>query len=620
MKFQQLKVHNFGSIKELDIPLADRGLQLILGRNEDAPKSCSNGSGKSTLLDSFTWVVWGQTVRGMKHDDVVNETINKDCMVELYFEESDITYKIVRYRKNTSDINYKPNDLVLFVGDEDVSGVSVEDTQQRVNELLGLDFVTFCAMMPGAGVRVASMTDLEVKELLEKLLQTEVLGKAQEITRDLYKQNNTKLQINTDKLKSITDAIVELTNRLNSLQVDHDSFEEVKKNKIEDIKQLLNELETERSANGVVINKAVSVSEKLDKARSRLTDAEKDISTSTKRLYSLTTDHNTKVSFKKAYKDQLNSVEEIGAHCDLCQQSVDKSHIDMISTNILSAIKDIEKEIILLADSVSVEQDKLSKYAAIKELAKKDIDRFLTLQQEAIYAEKTNKSLIKQISRHNEEIEKILKEQNPLENLIEETTGSLTTKQAEQQACETLIDELSQEDKLLAYWLDGFAPSGLRSFMLDHVTPVLNSAAKKYADLLTEGEMAIKFNTKETLKNGKIKDKFNIEVTQAHGGSSYLSNSTGERARANLVIALALGDLAALRVNKRIPFRFLDEPFESVDESGTDAILKLLNNQQDYYDSVFVITHQDHFKQLFDNKVTIVKKNGFSSWEEEDNV
>jgi len=78
---------------------------------------------------------------------------------------------------------------------------------------------------------------------------------------------------------------------------------------------------------------------------------------------------------------------------------------------------------------------------------------------------------------------------------------------------------------------------------------------------------------------------------------------------------MALGELASLRAEKTIPFRFLDEPFESIDESGTEAIVTLLNQQKEKYNTVYVITHQDHFKQLFPKRLTMVKQNGISSLE-----
>ena len=49
----------------------------------------------------------------------------------------------------------------------------------------------------------------------------------------------------------------------------------------------------------------------------------------------------------------------------------------------------------------------------------------------------------------------------------------------------------------------------------------------------------------------------------------------------------------------------------------TDAIVVLLNDQKDRFDTVFVITHQDHFKQLFPTRLTVVKKSGFTMLEDD---
>jgi DNA repair exonuclease SbcCD ATPase subunit len=153
--------------------------------------------------------------------------------------------------------------------------------------------------------------------------------------------------------------------------------------------------------------------------------------------------------------------------------------------------------------------------------------------------------------------------------------------------------------------------------MLDYVTPILNDRAKYYADLLTHGEMSVSFSTKTALKSGQEKDKFTITCQQAHGATSYRGASAGERARADLVIAMALGDLAQFRTAKQLPWRFLDEPFESIDRSGTEAIVRLLNDQKARYNTVFVVTHKPDFKELFSQQVTVVKENGVSSLLEE---
>jgi DNA repair exonuclease SbcCD ATPase subunit len=149
--------------------------------------------------------------------------------------------------------------------------------------------------------------------------------------------------------------------------------------------------------------------------------------------------------------------------------------------------------------------------------------------------------------------------------------------------------------------------------MLDYITPILNDRAKYYAELLTNGELMVSFSTKSTLKSGQEKDKFAIACQQAHGADSYKGSSAGERARADLVIAMALGDLAQFRTAKQLPWRFLDEPFESIDRSGTEAIVRLLNDQKTRYRTVFVVTHKPDFKELFSQQITIIKENGIST-------
>jgi DNA repair exonuclease SbcCD ATPase subunit len=151
--------------------------------------------------------------------------------------------------------------------------------------------------------------------------------------------------------------------------------------------------------------------------------------------------------------------------------------------------------------------------------------------------------------------------------------------------------------------------------MLDYVTPVLNDRAEYYSNLLSGGEMKVYFTTKTTLKSGDEKDKFQIMVEQRHGSDLYMGNSKGEKARADLIIAMALGDLATFRTSKQLPWRFLDEPFESIDDAGNEAVMSLLNDQKSRYKTVFVVTHKPAFKKLFNQRITVVKENSISTIE-----
>jgi len=194
VKFSTLEIKNFGTIEDITLDLADRGLVLILGENKDAAKADSNGSGKSLLFDALCWCLWGSTVREIKGDEVVRRSANKNCKVTLTFSEGDNTYMVIRRQKDKE--HHKPNDLEFFINTTNACGSSMAETQKRVDDAVGVDFFTFRAMMPGAGIRAAEMTDKAIKDLLEGLLQTDLLAKAQAVAKNRVKELELKETLN----------------------------------------------------------------------------------------------------------------------------------------------------------------------------------------------------------------------------------------------------------------------------------------------------------------------------------------------------------------------------------------------------------------------------------------
>lgn len=638
MKFQTLTIENFGSIGEMTLPLEGQGLSLILGRNEDAPRADSNGAGKSLPLDAFTWALWGNTIRGFSTDDVVNNKVGKDCSVKVCFSDRGNDYQVIRYRRNTKDKTHKANDLILLCGTEEVSGASVAATEAMIQDILGLDFVTFCSMMPGAGVNVASMTDSEVKNLLERLLRTEALGKASDAARKRHKAVSDQLMIQTTEARDLEVAICEAESRLLDLKTREESHAEDSEivlssmqSKLEDLEELV----AKGRATLAELPEAIAKREELVaewEAAFELSQKLMNYETNTNSQYrNRTTELQTFIAVANSDADRTHKefvrITKLGDECPTCDQSISHDHKKGILADLATRKRSEEEKVNILRNSLKQEENRWeSELADIRKEAAEAEDTMVAAQS-ALEVAKAIVEGLENVQRNTEKFEADIQDQkkdieacelkeNPFTSLVISEEKTLSDKQAAQTKLEESRAELAKTSEILSFWVDSFSPQGIRSFMLEHVTPLLNQFAKRYADLVTEGEMEITFHTKDTLKSGKTKERFNIQVSQKHGGGSYASNSSGERARANLIIALALGELATMRAEKSIPFRFLDEPFESIDESGTEAIVTLLNQQKDRYNTVFVITHQDHFKQLFPNKLTIVKKGGFSSLEE----
>lgn len=631
MRFESLRIANFGSIGELELPLADQGLALILGRNEDAPRADSNGAGKSLPLDAFAWALWGNTIRGFGSDEVVNKKVGKNCVATVKFSDGGNKYEVTRYRKNKQDKDRKANDLILKCGGKDVSGASVAATQVAIEEILGLDFTTFCAMMPGAGVNVATMTDAEVKLILESILRTETLSKASEEARKRRREAQQELEVLLARLRDLNAALKEDEERISDLEEKEATYADSRLTKVADLRANIAELEETKEKWDEIISTEQELMSEKGQAMLALEGAEAEEKKLKADYVKVDTHYQQKIiklnEEKIAVAARFDSIEKpVEGECPTCKQDISDEHsaslkvaVEAKERVLQTQIGTIEKSTDLTRTAWQNEKKELDTFLGPaaeevatwqKELAK--ADKMLELLQDA---KNSSANIQEKISLLAGQLIELESDANPYTALLETEREKLEKRQGEQDKLIGEGMELKNKVDILKFWVDSFAPSGIRSFMLEHVTPLLNQFAKRYSDMITAGEMSITFHTSDTLKSGKRKERFNIQVSQEHGGGSYASNSSGERARANLVIAMALGELASLRAEKTIPFRFLDEPFESIDESGTEAIVTLLNQQQEKYNTVYVITHQDHFKQLFPKKLTMVKQNGISSLE-----
>lgn len=634
MKFLTLKIENFGSIGSLEINLADQNLVLITGRNEDAAKADSNGAGKSLILEAFCWCLWGKTIRGLTGDDVVNEKVGKDCRVTVSLLEGEDAYDIVRTRKASQG---KPNDLRLYLLTDmffDMTRASMAATQELIIELVGMTFDLFCVMMPGAGKRAAEMTDREVKALLERLLQTEVLGKAHDEVKSKSKSVEKELSEKRVRKEMLDRSIDEYNGLLGSLKEQLTTYDDKKHEAIMDIQSQLGVLLGKMEEQDVVMAIAAKAGTGLFEARGKL----KNISDGLSELYArrdllrktyedVGKEHNLVLGAARqkiqSFKQKISSLPDGGA-CPTCHQEVAKDYVAEVSTGLgkhlqtavseeEALVDDRETARVAYARKVGAVRSQIKELQRSEDLVESDVTRFTKIQGAAVTAQAVKAQLVAQHDTLFARQAALQAEENPFQGLIAKTCEDAYNKVAEASRLYGDVLQLEHKQALLDYWLDGFSPQGIRSFMLEHVTPLLNHSAAKYADLLTDGEMSVTFHTQKRQKSGKIVERFNIQVDHLHGGKSYAASSAGEKSRANLVVAFALGDLAALRANKTVSFRFLDEPFENVDESGTDAIVALLNDQKERFETVFVITHQDHFKQLFPNRLTVVKKDGFTA-------
>lgn len=636
MKFKELKVKNFCSFADATLPLDARGLVLILGENLDAPKADSNGSGKSLLFDALCWCLWGQTVRGIKGDSVVSRKAKKNCVVEVSFSDNGNNYRVVRHQKDKD--HFKANDLEFFINEDNACSSSISGTQELVDEAVGLDFLTFRAMMPGAGIKAAEMTDKAIKELLESLLQTELLAEAQAIAKSRLKEVSLKLAALQAAFKALTDA----ASKHNALICTYkENFASFSKNTEDALgmmdAEIANQEEQIQSLTQDVANatKAAASARVLENHLELLSKQEQGVRSTMANLLSKAEgnikaeqqDLNMLIIERGTLTAEIKRLNSLGDSCSNCGQTVDPNHVGEHLNTAATAKEFIDSRIQVLEEHIrgikkasdaalaeqykKLEENSTEAKAVTKKLQEHKANAASAVKFEA-YLKRAREDLQGLIKSRNDRAE--LK--NPFQDLIQEATATLY---AQEEDLNEYKCDIADAEKLVAeleFWVEGFSPKGMRSHMLRNITPILNDRAAHYCKLLTGNEMKIRFQTERTLKNGTSSEDFNIIVEQANGSDSYAGCSGGEKARADLVISLVLGDLASFRANKKIPFRFLDEAFERVDNAGLDAVVNLLIDQRDKYETIFVITHKSELKQYFSKTITVTKENGYSKMED----
>ena len=111
--FKSIRIKNFLSLVDAEIPLENLGLVLIDGENHCNFGADSNGSGKSSIFEAILWVLYEETVRGFSKDEVIRHG-STGCFVELWFGE----YSFLRARRDdqygTGFFVYKGESRVSF--------------------------------------------------------------------------------------------------------------------------------------------------------------------------------------------------------------------------------------------------------------------------------------------------------------------------------------------------------------------------------------------------------------------------------------------------------------------------------------------------------------------------
>ena len=634
MRLLKLTIQNFMSIRYAEVNLANQGLVLLQGVNQDSPAFDSNGAGKSSIFEALTYVLFEKTIRGLAGKEVVNREVGKNMVLYLDLEGDDgKKYRIARYRNHREH----KNNTYIYQNGVNITPKSSKDCNTFIEKLFQLDYMTFVnSILFGQGlIKTFSVaSDSEKKAILEKMLNLDIYSRCQDVAKAKLKQEKSVLdEINSEVLKQKT-LLEEIESNLEQLKKAEEEetkrIESELKTLNQELKDTQEELEkhnSDTSEQEQQLKVLTSGKEKLEQKLEKYKEYEKYKNELEGKIYILNKEiEGANREIERLRKEYKKIKKGIGKNCPVCGQEIKENVMEESLKHIESQAIEHKSIIQKAEESIKEHQTLLEKIQ--QKLEKKgEIEKNLSEVQEAIFELRSFiKTKAQMEQRLKKEIQTIQKRIAELENK-KGNAYKLLIEKKEQQKVE-ILDEIStleeKKEKLLdrinklEFAVEAYGNAGIKSYLLDAVTPFLNKKANEYLSKLSGNTAEIEFSTVTRLANGELRDKFEVRINNQVGGDSYKSNSTGERRRIDLAISLALQDLVMTRSNARLNILLYDEVFDGVDAVGCENVILLLQEMSKKVESIFVITHNDILKTYFDKYLVVTKKNGQTTVSQEE--
>jgi DNA repair exonuclease SbcCD ATPase subunit len=564
--FLTVRFKNFGSFGNnfSEIKLDNYKTTLVTG---------TNGNGKSfALLDSLCFGLFGKPFRPINIPQLINTVNAKQCVVEIEFKKSNCHFLVRR--------GLAPKVFEIFKDGEMLDqNAKTKDYQEMFEEnILGFDYAAFKQVVilgKSNFVPFMQLTPSERRKIIEGLLNLDILA-----DMNLYvKGQLSSLKLSLGEQESLLKIVHE------KIKSQKEVLETIQTTAVEEIKAIEKSIQdyTTKIADDNILQA------KHEKSL-------KDVSTKlVKKLASLSALKDVPAMLTKAEVLETTLVEEIeslkeNALCKCCGQNLPKFQKEKHIQDKESKLEDCRKAIVIATK-------KNTELLALQT----EIEELKTLKQKY---QSDNNDISYQIISNQSSLSFMNKEKN--KKLVNENENTLLQKikdaELEKESVTRQLDGLitTQIHHDIVY--DILKDGGLKSRIIAHYVPIINGLVNKFLGKLNlYVDFTIDEEFKETIKS-RYRDAF-----------SYSSFSEGEKQRIDLAILLTWREVARMKNSLNCNLLIFDEILDSsLDASGTEAFMKILNKMTNKC-SIYIISHKaDQLVDKFDQSLQFEKKNNFS--------
>jgi DNA repair exonuclease SbcCD ATPase subunit len=589
IEFQKLVISRFMSFGEKQVvPLANQGLVRLEGDNRDEPNATSNMAGKSTIIEALLWCLFGKTARGLKHDQVVNRFAKKDCYVSVTFTDGkSSSYVVRRYRRHSEHKNH----LHLWKGDKLLSFRHDDETQKKLESILGCDFQSFVNSVIFGGADLAQikpfarLTDSEQKKLLESFLHFEQFDMALRRTKDLLTELREKRTGNQLAIEQCKGKVASIREKIKTLRKSAKIFRKEYEHEYEEVRSKLKKLHKPKEISGKSVRKAEARTDELTEKAAKAEEAVLSVQKS-----------------RDALRKLIHGREKLmGKNCPMCGQLVQNNNLKSFLKHMSKDRRKLKKEL-RRAEHVSMEFRKEVAYEreGLKRLRQK-------LEKGRLY----NSQHLQRRRELEKRLESLSRKRDSASSPFAEQVQRQLFKYGKQASNLLVLEQkdfaLAKRIKDLEFWEVGFGNQGVKALIVKHSLPALNRKLKEYGKTLFRGGVELEFRPTRTTKQGTERELFHLHYKSRHGASSYLGESSGGRRRTDVCILLVFSWLSRI-----CNILLVDEILDGLDDAGRKPVLEILYHLRK---TVIVISHEKGVKEQLSKVWTVTKHHGISTVE-----
>jgi len=582
IKLNSVTIKNFLSIgnNTQSVQLDTDQLTLVLGENIDLGGEDSgnrNGVGKSSLFQAISYALFGQSLSGIKKDNLINKTNAKNMLVTCDFSINGKKYRIERGRK--------PGILKFLI--DEVEQVTVDqsmgdsaETQLVINKLLGMTHIMFKNIVllntytePFLNMSVGDQRII-IEQLLGITLLTEKADKLREqmkTTKELIckedmrivavQNANKRLQEQIDSTKrrqkmwlakhkedegNLTIAINELSNINITEEIQNHKNQAQYNSYLQEIKELNSNLDRKKSD----LQKDLKSIEKLKKEISSLNE-------------------NTCYACGQSVHNHQDQIVDKEQSLTSAQTSLTSLKADIVTFNMkILNLKVIEKPTVTWYDNVNDAIEHKSNLENLKQ-------QLMLKQQE--------------IDPYSEQIEDM--NIKGLEEIKFDTMNGLKRIQDHE---DFLLKLLTNKD------------SFIRKQIINQNLTFLNSRLSYYLYKLGLPHTVV------------FQNDLSVTITEFGRDLDWGNLSRGEASRTILSLSLSFRDVWE-SLYQPINLLSLDEMLDSgIDTAGVENAMGILKHMsRDKKRSVWLVSHREELASRVNSTVVVTKENGFSQFHQD---